>query len=208
MKRLFFCCIASISLALAATPADIKLPPPDKNGGRPLMRDIVDRQSLREITGKPLSQQQISDILFAAAGVTRSDGKRTTPSARNVMDTTVLAIMPAAAYEYVPATHSLKLLLAGDHREATGELQAHLIAPLVLVYISDQSKFKGVPADQKDFYAGAHVGAVFQNVYLIAADRGLATVVCASLEREELALRLKLPEHYKVLLSQPIGYAR
>jgi len=63
---------------------DITLPAPNKEGGKPLMEVFNNRRSTREMSDKPLSQQTLSDLLWAAAGVNRPDGRRTAPSAMNM----------------------------------------------------------------------------------------------------------------------------
>jgi hypothetical protein len=65
-------------LAAALTP----LPPPSRVGGMPLMEALQHRQSQRNFSTQPLSEQLLSDLLWAAAGVNRpSEGGRTAPSA-------------------------------------------------------------------------------------------------------------------------------
>jgi len=60
------------------------LPQPEKNGGRPLMEVLNDRHSSREFSSRELSEQMLSNLLWAAFGINRPEsGKRTAPSARN-----------------------------------------------------------------------------------------------------------------------------
>ena len=62
----------------------IKLPAPSKTGGMPLMEALSKRATNRTMDGeKSLSQQQLSDLLWAAWGINREDGRRTAPSALN-----------------------------------------------------------------------------------------------------------------------------
>ena len=70
-------------VSLAATLDSIALPTPDRHGGKPLMQALNDRKSAREFAPDPLSQQVLSNLLWAAFGVNRPDGHRTAPSANN-----------------------------------------------------------------------------------------------------------------------------
>ena len=64
--------------------ADIALPAPQVEGGRPLMQALKDRRTTRAFNDKPLSQQLLANLLWAAFGVNRPEtGGRTAPSARN-----------------------------------------------------------------------------------------------------------------------------
>ncbi len=192
-----------------APPESIPLPAAEKTGGMPLRQAITARASARNMGDRKLPDQVLSNLLYAAAGVTRPDGRRSIPTARNLQDLTVYAVLPEGAYEYLPREHALRLCAAGDLRGECGLQQAmHARAAVVLVYVSDRSKLGDLPESDQLFYSGIHAGSALQNVYLSAADQGLATVVCGSVNREALARALKLPETRRVLLTQPLGYAR
>ena len=78
MKKFLFA-----ALLLAASPAfaieDIKLPTPDTTGGMPLMEAISQRKSTREFSAKAVDDKDLSNILYAAWGISH-DGKRTIPT--------------------------------------------------------------------------------------------------------------------------------
>ena len=62
----------------------IQLPKPQLDGGKPLMQVLKDRKSSREFSSEKLPLQVLSNLLWAASGVNRSDsGKRTASSAAN-----------------------------------------------------------------------------------------------------------------------------
>ena len=64
--------------------ATIPLPAPETTGGKPLMEVLASRCSDREFSTAPLPPQLLSNLLWAASGVSRADsGKRTAPSARD-----------------------------------------------------------------------------------------------------------------------------
>ena len=77
MKR-FITTTLFIFLAMSMIEAqDIKLPAPKTNGGMPLMEALQKRVTSREFSDKMLSDQQLSDLLWAANGINRDNGKRT-----------------------------------------------------------------------------------------------------------------------------------
>ena len=87
------------------------------------MKALSDRHSDREYADKELSLQDLSDLLWAANGINRPDGKRTAPSALNKQDIDIYVIMKEGAYLYDTKTNSLQPLAKGDHRAAVAGSQ-------------------------------------------------------------------------------------
>ena len=193
------------SMNLCAAEKNIKLPPPDKAGGKPLMQCLTERKSERKFDSKPLPPQILSDLLYAADGISRPDGRKTVPTARNLQSQEVYAAMADGLYLYHPKTHSLDLVKAGDIREKCGMQAIHKTAPIVLIYVGDVSKI-GKNAAEKVFYAANHAGYASQNVYLYCTSAGLATVVCGLVNKPELEKAMELPGTKRVQLTQPVAY--
>jgi SagB-type dehydrogenase family enzyme len=184
----------------------ISLPPPDTKSGLPLMMALAQRQSLREFDPKSLSEQTLSDLLWAAAGINRTAlGGRTFPSAMNGQEVDIYAALSTGLYRYAATTHTLHLVTASDVRRVTGYQDFVDDAPLDLVFVADYVRMKLVPASQRESYASVAAGAMAQNVYLYCASAGLATVIRAWIDRGALALAMGLNTDQQVLLSQTIG---
>lgn len=191
----------------AAGLADISLPEPRTEGGKPLMEALKERRSIRVFSPEALPVQKLSDLLWAAFGINRPEsGRRTAPSARNRQEIGVYAVTGEGAYLYDPEGNSLKAVAKGDLRRLTGTQEYVGTAPLNLVYVADTTKLKGVPAENLLLYAGAAAGLITQNVYLFCASEGLATVVRASIDRDALGQALNLPENARIIFSQSVGY--
>lgn len=204
------CCLALCGAFACLTAADkvIKLPTPDKTGGKPFMQVLTERKSNRNISDKPLTMQELSDLCYAAAGVTRPDGRRTNPTARNVQDIVLYAAMKDGLYRYDPAKHELLLEQARDLRPFCGfQTQMHTTAPVVLIPVSDSAKMKAkkFSADRIAVYAPMHIGFVVQNIYLYAASGGFATVVCGAVDTKKLAGEMKLPGDSLLYVTMPFG---
>ena len=188
---------------------DFALPAPRLEGGKPLMQALKARQTSRAFDTKKLSNQVLSDLLWAAAGINRIDsGKRTAPSARNLQEVEVYAVLEDGAYLYDAKTNTLKAVAKGDLRKLTGGQEFVAVAPLNLVYVADTEKLKGASAEDQALYIGADSGYISQNVYLFCASEGLATVVRGSVERKALAEALKLSGQKKITLAQTVGYPK
>ncbi len=184
---------------------DLKLPAPDTKGGKPLMECMTLRKSSRSFSSKKLSPQIMANIFYAADGISRKDGRKTVPTARNTQNQMIYAATEDGFWLYEPRTNTLKKLGSKDIRSVCGKQGFHADAPLVLVYVAEPEKCGKTPEQQQN-YAANHAGYSSQNVYLYAASEGLATVVCALVDRDALSKALNLPASQQIMYSQPIGY--
>ena len=147
--------------------------PPSLSGGMPLMSALSSQQSLREFSPDPFTEQVLSDLLWAAAGINRRDvGARTAPSAINAQEVQLYVAMPQGLPLYEPKPNAMRLVVASDVRRQTGNQDFVNSAPLNLVFVADHARIKLVPAAQREAYAHATAGAMAQNVYLYCASKG------------------------------------
>ena len=203
MKYLFV--LLMINLSFGITNAqDIKLPEPSKTGGMPLMEALNRRQSVREMSGQEIPSNTLSNLLWAAQGVNREDGKRTAPSAMNMQEIDVYVYTSRAVYLYIPGEHMLKHLVEGDFREETVLQPYARKAPLILVYVANYEKMQRLDQEQKDFYGAADAAFISQNVYLFCAQEELNTVVLGMIDRN--AIKERIGFNGKAQLGQVIGY--
>jgi SagB-type dehydrogenase family enzyme len=186
----------------------IPLPPPQTSGGRPLMQVLKDRHSSREFSTQKLSPQVLSNLLWAAFGVNRPDGKRTAPSAMNWQEIDIYVATQEGLYLYDAKGNALKPVLAQDVRGATGQQPFVKEAPLNLVYVADLAKAGRASSEDQTLYTAADTGFVAQNVYLFCASEGLAVVVRGSVDRTALASLIKLRPDQKIILAQTVGYPK
>jgi SagB-type dehydrogenase family enzyme len=187
----------------------VQLPQPQTEIGKPLMQALKLRASSRSFDAKPLSLQEISNLLWAAYGINRPDAdKRTAPSAMNWQEYEVFVVLPEAVYSYDAKSNSLVPVIAGDQRALCGVQDFVKTAPLNLVYVADYSKVTRGSEDDKKLYATVDCGFIAQNVYLYCASQGLAVVVRGMVDREKLSQVLKLKPEQKIILSQTVGYPK
>jgi SagB-type dehydrogenase family enzyme len=185
------------------------LPAPQTDGGKPLMQALKDRHSTREFSSEKLPPQVLANLLWAAFGINRPDtGKRTAPSAMNWQEIDVYVATAEGLYVYDAKGNKLDPILAEDVRGAAGVQPFVKDAPLNLVYVADLAKTGKGSAEDRNFYTGADVGFIAQNVYLFCASEGLAVVVRGSVDRPALAKLMKLRPDQKILLAQTVGYPK
>lgn len=196
-----------ISASLRADPqasGQVQLPPPQTDGGKPLMQALKERKSTRTFKSDKLPQQVLSNLLWAAWGTNRPDGKRTAPSAMNKQEIDVYVVLAEGAYVYDAKAHALSPVAAGDLRAQTGGQPFVKDAPLNLVYVADTAKMNG--GTEQAVWYGAAAGFISQNAYLYCASEGLATVVRGMVDRDVLASALSLRPEQRIVLSQTVGY--
>ena len=122
----------------------IKLPEPEMTGGLPLMQALKERHSTREFSPKPLPEQVLSNLLWAAAGVNRpASGKRTAPSAMNWQEIDIYVVLAEGVYRYDARQHALLLVSKEDLREATGMQDFVAEAPVNRCTLPTWTAWKG-----------------------------------------------------------------
>jgi len=189
----------------------VKLPAPQTEGGRPLMQVLKARQTSREFGAETrLPMQVLANLLWAADGVSRPDGKRTAPSAVNWQNIDIYLATAEGLYLYDAPRNALKVVLMEDVRAATGQQEFVKSVPLNLIYVADFSKAKTARGENPnaEIWSAAGVGFISQNVYLFCASEGLATVVRGMFDRDALGKLLKLRPDQKVILTQSVGYLK
>jgi SagB-type dehydrogenase family enzyme len=185
----------------------VALPAPDWAPARAVTELLRKRHSAREFSPRALSPEILSTLLWSAFGINRAaTGGRTAPSAHDWRELDVYAVLAEGAYRYDPAANVLHLVRSGDLRAATGMQDFVGNAPLDLVYVANFPAMKDATGEERAFYAAADAGLVAQNVYLLCAATGLATVVRGLIDRRRLAAALGLALQQRIVLAQTVGY--
>jgi len=179
---------------------------------------ISKRRSRREFKGSPLTLEQISQILWAAQGITDGEGRRAAPSAGALyaLDLYVAAGRQAVGgltegvHLYDPEGHALERILEGDVRQTLARLAVQTFiaeAPVVLIITGEYERTSWKYGDRATRYVHMEAGHAAQNVYLQAEALGLGTVVAGSFQDEAVSQALGLPAGHRALYMMPIGYA-
>jgi nitroreductase len=190
---------------LAQNLKDIQLPPPQTDGGRPLMQVLKERKSTRDFRPDKLPPQTISNMLWAGFGINRPDGRRTAPSASNKQEIDIYVATADGLYVYDAKGNRLSFVLPDDVRAKTGIQPFVKDAPVNLIYVADLAK-AGTNSAERDMDVAADTGFIAQNVYLFCASEGLATVVRGSIDRRALAIAMHLRPDQRIILAQTVGY--
>lgn len=187
---------------------DIMLNAPDLARGMTIMKAFEKRASATAFNSRMLSLQDLSDLLWAADGINRPEtGKRTAPSATNSQDIDVYLFTSEGAYLYDAKKNILIMKVPGDNRPLVAGSQAHFAqAPVMLVLVSDISRFRGDDTARKLSWAAMDAGIVSENISLFCAGTGLITRPRAFMETEKIKVLLSLSDTQYPLLNNPVGY--
>ncbi|MDR0907196.1 MAG: SagB/ThcOx family dehydrogenase [Rikenellaceae bacterium] len=172
-----------------------------------LLDALKERKSVRSYDDSPLTIDQLSGVLWAAAGQTRPDGKLTAPSAMALYPIKVYAVIETGIYLYNSAKHELTLVKAGDYRKLTGLQDFVSLAALNIMYIADLSVYegKGVPELNMLLMCAMDAMGYCENANLWAAGNGMDAITRAGAHGEEFLAEIGAPASYRFMLAQSVG---
>jgi SagB-type dehydrogenase family enzyme len=209
----------------------IQLPTPYHDGKVSLEKALNKRRSIREYSEDSLSISEISQILFAAQGITKKNedppsswrgkqwkwmgGHRTAPSAGALYPIELyIAIgkvkgLSQGLYKYNPQEHTIIRVLEGDKRVdiSNAALKQSCIrkgaVDIIIFGVYKRTAVKyGKRAEQ---YVQIECGAVCQNIYLQSYALDLGTVFVGAFKDDSLKFTLNIPEDEYPLGIMPIG---
>ena len=197
----------------------VELPAPETTGTMSVEEALMRRRSIRSYTDEPLGLHDISQLMWAAQGITEpATGKRTAPSAGATYPLEVYVVVGAGGvvgladgvYRYDPSNHRLENLLRGDLRTelADAALGQSFIgeAPVDIVVAAVYARTTGRYGDRGIRYVHMEAGHVGQNLYLQAVARGLGMVTVGAFDDDRVQQLLQLPADQKPLYIIPIGH--
>jgi nitroreductase len=208
-------CLVAVGGLLIANPLHaerkiLKLPDPPAIAKMDLVTALEKRQSTREYSDSKLSSEDLSAVLWAANGVNRPVGKRTSPSAHGKQYVEIYVVADTGSYLYDAAGHMLRGVADGDLRGKMGRQAYVSKASHILVLVADLDRVPGPmrSKEEKLYWANATAGTMAQNVYLMAAAKGIGTCIVAGLVEENVRQAIKLPGNMVPLYIMPLGYQR
>ncbi len=191
MFLMFFSVVLPLSVAEAGEEIK-KLPQPDKSSE--LMQLLDERHSSREYSSKVVSEQTLSDLLWASFGLNKK-GTRTVPTAHNEQNLKVFVVYQNSIWTYDAAQNSLIKVSDEEIGQYIAKQNFVKDAPVNLIYTGSDKE-----------YSSFHAGAAAQNVYLYATEKGLNTIVRGYIDKDELKDKLRLDRDEFVIMNQVIGY--
>ena len=222
-----FCC-ASLSCALQPTPippttpapsleyeTTIRLPEPQYDSGVSIEQSLLHRRSIRSYTDESLTLQEVSQLLWAAQGITDARGFRTAPSAGALYPLEVYVVtgdienLASGVYKYESREHELSLIIDGDKRSelADAALTQSWVekGALAIVFTAVYERTTVKYSERGIRYVHIEVGHAAQNLCLQATAMDLGVVTVGAFNDERVSELLNLPDNEKPLYIIPIG---
>jgi len=196
----------------------LSLPEPDTRGTVSVERTLQDRNSVREFATGALPLADLSQVLWAAQGITHGDRGRTAPSAGALYPLEVVAVVghvesvQPGVYRYRPRDHVMERMREGDLRGqvARAALRQSWMAqaPVILVLSGVYERTTGKYGERGIRYVHMEVGHAGQNIYLQAEARGLGTTMVGAFRDEMVREVLGLEDRERPLGIMPVGRPR
>jgi SagB-type dehydrogenase family enzyme len=203
---------------------EFSMPSPRHSSGMSLEEVLLKRRSVREFRNETIKLEDVSQILWAAYGITSArshpaslqGGLRTSPSAGALYPLEIYLVagkvngLEQGIYRYKADGHKLVLSAPGDIRKELAEaaLSQNFItdAPASLVFSAVFSRTTGKYGTRgKERYVCMDLGHAAQNVYLQATALGLATCAVGAFTDKMVSNALMLPDNEEPLYIMPIG---
>ncbi len=199
-------------------PTILKLPEPRREGKLSVESALQARRSVREYRNEPLTLGNVSQLLWAAQGITSPDGRRTAPSAGALYPLEVYLVagnvtnLPAGTYRYQPRGHALVRIATGDLRPrlASAALNQHWAreAPVVLVIAAAYPRTMGKYGGRGVRYADLEAGHAAQSVCLQAVSLDLGAGLIGAFDDDRVKKLLDMPAEEQPLYLLPVGKPR
>ena len=201
------------------------LPSPQTDGTVSVEHALANRRSHRNFIDRSISAEKLSQILWAAYGITDPNpdrpasrgGLRTAPSAGALYPFEIYAVVgkvdgiEAGVYKYIADGHKIVRTIDKDLREEFSAVslgQRHVReAPVTIFYSAIYSRMTEKYGDRGgDRYVCMDLGHSAQNIYLQVETLNLGTCAIGAFSDEKVAELLQLPEEEEPLYMMPVGY--
>jgi len=196
-------------------------PPPPETVGTVSVEEAIERRSIRSYTSDPLSLRDVSQLLWAAQGITDpARNLRAAPSAGATYPLEVYIVvgnnsvtgLNNGLYRYDHYGHRLEHVLKGDFRSSLAEAALGQTwikeAPINIIIAAVYERTTARYGERGIHYVYMEAGHAAQNLYLQATARGLGMVVVGAFHDNQVQELLQLPKDQKPLYIIPVGHPR
>jgi len=201
--------------------ASISLPKPSFDGKVSVEKAIKERRTIRDFEERILSLAHLSQLLWAAQGITDSvTGKRAAPSGGALYPLDIYIVIgengvekiEAGVYHYLPTEHSISFISKGDRRKEIASVSLGqrwmAKAPILFIITAEYRRITGKYGERGIRYALIEAGHMGQNLFLQSEALGLGAGIVGAFNDLEVSKVAGLPPKHEPLLIMPIGYKK
>ncbi len=224
LSALVFCGALALGQCSTITQAgDMKLPEPQLKGKVSVEEALSSRRSCRAYQDRAISLAQLSQLLWAADGVTGRKYNfhlKTAPSAGALYPLDLYAVvgqgtvegLAQGVYRFTPVGHGLAQIKEGDLRQdlvraAMGQKWIAK-APVIVVITGEYARCMRKYGQRGVMYTHIEAGHVGQNLFLQAEALGLKAGIVGAFNPQVVSQVLSLPRDHEPLLLMPAGYGK
>lgn len=187
------------------------LPEPRLEGDVSLEEVLSKRRSVRDFSSQELSLENISQLLWAAQGITQKHtGFRTAPSAGALYPIEIFLVKKDGVFHYIPQGHKIVKLTSNDLRESLAKaclFQGFVAdAPIDIVITAIYERTTVKYGERGIRYVHLEAGHVCQNILLQATALGLGAVPVGAFDDGHVRKIINLSGEYVPLYVVPVGY--
>ena len=197
----------------------MKLPQPRTKGQDTLEELIKRRRTIRSFLSTSMTQDQLSQLFWAAQGITEEKGyKRAVPSGGALYPIDAYAVVGAggvegvqpAIYRYEPDDHSISLVVEGDLRQPLAKASLGQMwmakAPVSMVITAEYRRITSKYGERGVRYAMIEAGHVAQNIFLQAEALGMGAGIVGAFHDNEVIQVMRIPLSHEPLIIMPVGH--
>jgi SagB-type dehydrogenase family enzyme len=196
-------------------PGTIKLPQVKYDSQSSVESALLQRRSIRTYSDEPLTLAEVSQLLWAAQGVTNQRGFRTAPSAGALYPLEIYIVagqvkgLAAGIYKYNPKLHVLSKIAEGEKRADICRValnqSAVKNAPMVILFCAVYHRTTVKYGQRGIRYVHMEVGHSAQNICLQAVSLGLGTVPIGAFRDDQVKKILHCQADEELLYIMPVG---
>ena len=196
-------------------PEFVKLPQPSLTGSVTVEQALLLRRSVRTYSRDPLTVDDMTQLLWAAQGVTHPQGYRTAPSAGALYPLELYAVvghvvgLPTGFYHYRCLEHALELRSARDLRAelCRAALNQRPVerAPVTFLLTAVYGRMTAKYGRRGVRYVDMEAGHAAQNLCLQAVALDLKSVLIGAFQDDDIKTIAALPNDEEPLLLAPVG---
>lgn len=188
------------------------LPKPALTGMVSVEEAIAKRRSVRGYSSEKIAAKQLSQLLWAAQGITSTAGFRTAPSSGALYPLEIYVANEDGLFKYRPQGHRLSLVTQEDVRKSLADAawgQSFIAeAPVDIIICAVYEKVTSKYGSKGVRYTEIEVGHAAQNIHLQAVALGLVSAPVGAFTDEEVSRVLNLPVKEVPIYIIPVGYKK
>jgi SagB-type dehydrogenase family enzyme len=210
--------IMAVSVSSNQEASDVvTLPQPRTDGGISVEKALLERRSIRSFRNESLTLDEVSQLSWAAQGVTDDKGHRTSPSAMATYPLEIYLLagnvtgLPAGVYHYSPLGHNLTLISKGNkipeffNSSRGGREDWRRGSPAVFIITGVFERTYKISGQDLSRFVYIEAGAAAENLLLQVVSLGLGSTYTAGFDENKTKEYLALSPGEEPIGVLPVG---